>query len=56
MVVEGNISLLTDADENPIGTVAINRDVTERKKIEKNYGGFGKIPPGESQSGFTDLC
>jgi len=31
MVMDGNISLLTDAEGNPTGTVAINRDITEKE-------------------------
>ena len=36
IIVEGNISLVTDAQGNPTGTVAINRDITQRKNAEES--------------------
>jgi len=44
IIVEGVITVLHDTEGNPIGTVAINRDITSRKNAEKEMRELARYP------------
>ncbi len=44
MIIEGIITVLKDTEGNPIGTVAINRDITARKNAEQEMRELARYP------------